>query len=140
MERNAGKAAFECAIRVVYISNKEFDYDGGLYSRMIRSLAQTDIKGRNGIGMKWRTDFNYKFLSDPFGKRVPALKREELHLYKLRNLYPKAGYPQYSVFSAEELATILHLPGRVAATPTLNRVPSTRGEAPSNLPTGTLPI
>jgi len=135
MERNAGKAAFEFGCRVAYISSKENDYDGGLYSRMIRSLAQTDIKGRNGIGMKWRTDFNYKFLSDPFNKRRPAMKREELALYKLRR-----WYSEFKVLSAEELATLFHLPGKVALTPTLNRVPSTRGEAPPNLPTGNLPI
>ena len=131
MQRNAGKEAFECVIRVLYLSHKERDYDGGLYSRMIRTFAQTEIKGRNGIGMKWRTDFNYKFLSDPFGKIVPAMKREELHHYKTRNWHGPTA-----IFSAEELATLFHLPGKVAGTPTLNRVPSTRGEAPSNLPTG----
>jgi len=140
MDRNAGKVAFEFACRVAYISNKEWNYDGGLYSRMIRSLAQTEITGRNGIGMKWRTDFNYKFISDPFGKRIPALKRQELKEYKMRVMYPKTASSPFAIMSAEEMATIFHLPGRVALTPTLNRVPSTRGEAPSNLPTGALPI
>lgn len=140
MQRNAGKVAFEFACRVAYISHKEFNYDGGLYSRMIRSLAQTEIAGRNGIGMRWRTDYNYKFISDPFGKRIPALKRQELKEYKLRKLFPKTAGMSFKIMTAEEMATIFHLPGRVALTPTLNRVPSTRGEAPSNLPTGTLPI
>ena len=137
MERNMGKVGFEFACRVIYLSNKEGDYDGGLYSRMIRSLAQTEIAGRNGVGMKWRTDFNYKLFSDPFGKIVPALKRQELKEYKLRKFFPKTGGMKIRVMSAEEMATIFHLPGKVALTPTLNRVPSTRGEAPSNLPTGT---
>lgn len=141
MERQAGKYAFECAGRVVYISQKgEGDYDGGLFSRMIRSLSQTEIVGQNGLGIRWRTDFNYKLFSDPFGKRIPAMKKEELHEYKLRVLYPKSGAMGEKIFSAEELATLFHLPGKVAMTPTLNRVPSTRGEAPSNLPTGVLPI
>ena len=43
------------------------------------------------------------------------------------------------VFSAEELATVFHLPGQVALTPTLNRIGSTRSEAPANLPVGNLP-
>lgn len=140
MERNAGKVAYEFACRVCYISNKEGDFDGGLISRMIRSFAATEIKGRNGIGVRWRTDFNYKMFSDPFGKIIPQLKKEELHEYKLRVLNPKSGAMGFKVFSAEELATIFHLPGQVALTPTLNRVPSTRGEAPSNLPVGQLPI
>jgi len=141
MERQAGKYAFECAGRVVYISQKgEGDYDGGLFSRMIRSLAQTEVIGQNGLGIRWRTDFNYKFLSDPFGKRIPALKKEELAEYKKRVLYAKNGAMGNNLFSTEELATLFHIPGSVAMTPTLNRVPSTRGEAPSNLPTGVLPI
>ncbi|MFT7507571.1 MAG: hypothetical protein ACI92I_000731 [Acidimicrobiales bacterium] len=140
MERNGSKFAFETAIRVVYISHKEGDYDGGLFSRFIRTFAQTEIKGRNGLGFKWRTDYNYKFISDPFGKKIPALKRHELKEYKSRKLYPKTGGMGFKVMSAEELATIFHLPGAVALTPTLNRVTSTRGEAPSNLPIGNLPI
>ena len=134
MTRNAGKFAFEFVARVVYISHKEGDYDGGLYSRFIRSFTQTTIKGRNGLGIYWRTDFNYNFISDPFGKRRDMLKKHEIHLYKTRNHHGST-----KVLSAEELATIFHLPGTVAATPTLNRVASTRGEAPSNLPTGVLP-
>jgi hypothetical protein len=137
MERNAGKYAYHFACRVCYISNKEGDYDGGLFSRMIRSFAMTESKskGRNGLGARWRTDFNYKLFSDPFGKRIPAMKKEELAYYKLRKFFG-----EYKIMSAEEMATIFHLPGKVALTPTLNRVPSTRGEAPSNLPTGNLPI
>lgn len=140
MGRNRGKVAFEFVCRVVYVGKGDGNYDGGLYSRMIRSLAQTEIAGRNGIGMKWRTDFNYMFISDPFRKIVPALKRQELKEYKLRKLFPKTGSMTKKIMTAEEMATIFHIPGRVALTPTLNRVPSTRGEAPSNLPTGSLPI
>lgn len=137
MERNAGKYAYEFACRVCYISNKEWDYDGGLFSRMIRSFAMTESKnkGRNGLGVRWRTDFDYKLFSDPFGKRIPAMKKEELEFYKKRKFLG-----ELKIMSAEEMATIFHLPGKVALTPTLNRVPSTRGEAPGNLPTGNLPI
>ncbi len=140
MERNAGKYAFHFACRVCYISNRPGDFDGSLFGRMIRSFAQTEIKERNGLGVRWRTDFNYKMFSDPFGKRIPAMKQTELFEYKMRVLAPKSGAMQYKLMSTEEMATIFHLPGKVAMTPTLNRVPSTRGEAPSNLPTGTLPI
>ncbi len=36
--------------------------------------------------------------------------------------------------TTEELATIFHIPGKVASTPTLARIPSKRSEAPANLP------
>jgi hypothetical protein len=38
------------------------------------------------------------------------------------------------ILNTEELATIFHFPGQVAGTPTLERVPSKKAEAPSNLP------
>ena len=137
MERNVDKTPFEFAARFVYINHKgEGNYDGGLFARMVRSIAQTELKTRNGLGVRWRTDFNYKFLSDPFGKKIPALKKAELKEYKGRKLYPKSGAMQWKVMTAEEMATIFHIPGTVAQTPTLHRVGSTRAEAPSNLPTG----
>jgi len=140
MERNVGKYAFNFACRVVYISHKnEFDYDGGLFARVARMVSATDMKDRNGLGIRWRTDYNYNFLSDPFGKKKPALKKAEIKEYKTRKLYTKTGGMNYKIMTAEEMATIFHLPGTVAATPTLNRVGSTRSEAPSNLPIGNLP-
>ena len=36
--------------------------------------------------------------------------------------------------NGEELATLYHLPGAVATTPTLTRIPSKKSEAPANLP------
>jgi hypothetical protein len=85
--------------------------------------------------MRWRADFNYNFISDPRRKRGMHLKKEELYLYKSRQ-----WFRHFKIMSAEEMATIFHLPGTVAFTPTLNRIPSTRGEAPNNLPIGNLPI
>ncbi len=134
MERQAGKAPFEFACRLFYLSKKPGDYDGGLYSKFIRNFAATENRIGNGLGVNWRTDFNYNWFSDPFAKIRPKLKKEELHLYKTRQ-----WFKHFKVMSAEEMATIFHLPGTVAFTPTLNRVPSTRGEAPNNLPTGNLP-
>lgn len=139
MERNVGKYAYEFYCRVVYLSSNPKDYDGGLFSRFLRSFAATEVIKRNGLGMKWRTDFNYKMFSDPFGKIVPALKEQELREYKLRVCVPKVAGAASSIMTVEELATIFHLPGTVALTPTLNRVQSNRGEAPTNLPTGNLP-
>jgi hypothetical protein len=38
------------------------------------------------------------------------------------------------VLNTEELATMFHFPGGVAATPTFNRIESRKAEAPTNLP------
>lgn len=138
MERNMGKMPFEFACRVMYLSKKDSGGPLTEISNMLRTFAATEVVGRNGIGARWRTDFNYKFISDPFNKILPQLRKDEIKEYKLRKLDPKSGAMSFKVLSSEELATIFHLPGKVAITPTLNRVQSTRGEAPANLPTGQL--
>jgi len=139
MERHLSKTPHDVAIRWCYMSPPDSKFDASNIPKMLRALAQTEVKGGNGIGMKWRTDFNYHWFSDPFGTKLPQLKKAELKEYKRRVLYPKSSAMGFKTFSAEELATLYHFPGTVALTPTLNRVGSTQGQAPNNLPTGILP-
>lgn len=135
MERNAGKYPYEVNIRFIYASNGDFDPSN--ISSMIRGFSQYDIIGRNQVGVRWRTDFNYKdYIPGKKEKVIAALKKQELTEYKMRVVWPKNGAGAAKVFTAEELATMWHLPGQVAVTPTIERIPSTRAEAPSNLPTG----
>jgi len=42
----------------------------------------------------------------------------------------------FQIMSVEELATVFHVPSSTVMTPGLSRIPSTRKEAPPNLPTG----
>jgi hypothetical protein len=138
LERHMGKYAYHTAIRWVYI-NKKGGFNGDLINPVIRMFSQFD-SGVNALGIRWRTDFDYKDVI-PGGKRkeLHHLKNAEWSEYRKRVYYPKGTSDDYKIFTAEELATIFHLPGKVALTPTLDRVPSTRGEAPANLPTGELP-
>lgn len=135
MERHSTKYAYKTAIRWIY-ANKQGGFNSDLINPVIRMFSQFD-SGVNALGIRWRTDFDYKDII-PGGKKkaLAALKTQELKEYRRRIYYPKSGGDPYKIFTAEELATIFHLPGGVALTPTLDRVPSTRGEAPSNLPTG----
>jgi hypothetical protein len=135
IELNAEKYAYETAIRWIYIT-PEGKFNGDKINMFIRAFSQWDVQGRNGIGVRWRTDFNYMLFSDPFGTKIPALKREEFKRYKQRKYYSRNSIGDKKIFTAMELATIFHLPGKVAQTPNLQRVPSTRSEAPSNLPVG----
>ncbi len=139
LERHSGKYAYNTAIRWIYVTKKG-KFNGDLINPVIRSFSQYDIAGLNGIGVRWRTDFGYKDLI-PGGKKkaLKNLKVQELKEYRRRAYFPKSGGDSPKIFTSEELATIFHLPGKVALTPTLDRVPSTRGEAPANLPTGSLP-
>ncbi|MCB0448037.1 MAG: hypothetical protein KDD03_11105 [Gelidibacter sp.] len=136
MERNAGKYAYETAIRWMYIT-KPGKFNGDFIGPMIRSFSIYDIIGRNGIGVRWRTDFDYNWFSDFSGRRKKQLKKEELMAYKKREYDhrdKKGGADKRKIFSSEELATMFHVPGQTVATPGLARVPSAKREAPPNLP------
>lgn len=138
IERNIEKYAYSVAIRAIYISeNGKFDPD--MISPLLRSFAQYDIIGRNGIGTRWRTDFDYNFIQDMTGARKILAKKNELENYKARFYLPgdkKTFVDAPRIMSVEELATIWHIPGSSVITPNLARVDSVRKEAPSNLPTG----
>jgi hypothetical protein len=135
MEKNVEKYAYETAIRWAYLTPTG-KFNGDVIPMVIRTFSQYDIQGRNAIGVRWRTDFDYKMFADPLGTKLPALKREELELYKRRSYQSRSAADGMKIFTSLELATIYHLPGKVALTPSLQRVTSTRSEAPANLPIG----
>lgn len=135
LERHSGKYPYSTAIRWLYVTKKGH-FNGDLINPVIRMFSQYD-SGANAIGVKWRTDFNYAMFTDPNRKRIDKLKKTEFREFKLRKYDPKNGDSDApKVFTVEELATVFHLPGRVAITPNLARIPSTRSEAPPNLPVG----
>ena len=140
MERQKSKYAYEVGIRWVY-ATKKGAFDGNVIAGIVRSFAAYDYVGRNQFGVAWRTDFGYHMFQDWSGNRIKRLKKSELEHYKLRqpmhgsglNLNPSMKMQRMSV---EELATVFHIPSSTVMTPGLARIPSTRKEAPSNLPTG----
>lgn len=140
IERNVSKLAFDTAVRGMYITLDKTQFDGNKISALISTLKQYEVIGRNGFGIRWKTDFDYMMFEDPFEKRKTARKILELNEYKKRNYFPGLGkvneihHPK--VMSVEELATMFHIPGSSIITPSLDRVPATMGTAPGNLPTG----
>jgi hypothetical protein len=136
IERNISKYAYNFAIRAMYIT-KAGKFDGDMISPLLRSFAQYDLIGRNSIGVRWRTDFDYNFISDFSGQRKRNMKKSELESYKKRFYLHgdnKTGADKMKVLSVEELATMFHIPGSSIITPNLARVESNRKEAPANLP------
>ncbi|MEM9336276.1 MAG: hypothetical protein AAGA35_00270 [Patescibacteria group bacterium] len=134
MERNAGKYAYDTAVRWMYIA-REGHFNGDTIGLINRSFSNYDILNRNGIGIRWRTDFDYNWFSDFSGKRKLKMKNDELKQYKLRK-YSNGGrsVDKTKIMTSEELATVWHIPGRSVVTPGLARIPSSRSEAPANLP------
>ncbi len=136
IERNISKYAFFVAIRAIYITENG-KFDGNMISPLVRSFAQYDMIGRNRVGIRWRTDFNYNFLQDITGERKMMMKKNELEDYKSRYYIgrdKKSFADTEKIMSVEEIATMWHIPGTSVVTPNLARVDSVRKEAPSNLP------
>jgi hypothetical protein len=139
MERQMSKYAYEVGIRWVY-ATKKGAFDGNMIAPTIRSFSAYDYIGRNQIGVAWRTDYDYNWFSDWSGQKKAKLKVKEFNKYKHRApSHGNALQPSMpmQIMSVEELATIFHLPSSTVMTPGLARIPSTRKEAPPNLPTGT---
>lgn len=135
LERSLTKYPFEVGIRGFYIARKE-SFDSIGITGLIGSFRQYSSRSLNEIKLGQFTDFDYPW--DDF-LRIRRTTREVnlLNAYKLRS-YFQLPYRHYLVkpfiLTTEEIATIFHLPGKVAGTPTLTKIASRKSEAPANLP------
>lgn len=138
LERHSGKLAFNTKIRTMYVAEEE---GKAMFGERIGAMisvwrAYEDLR-RNGIGAAWRTDFDYNWWQDPSGKKRAAYKKMELAMYKTRSYLQHSAIDGGFILTTEELATIFHPAGKVILTPSLERIPSARSEAPANLPRAT---
>jgi hypothetical protein len=161
MERNLSKFPFDCVIRAFYIA-KEDIFNGNLgITGLIGSFRQYSSAHMNNIGLGWFTDhedFGKDMLTlfgwfPPFRnmmrRRRDKMEQSMLQSYKDRVAFDSPFMPAHLPFiftkddpkkylpfvmTTEELATIFHFPGNVAATPTFDRILAKKAEAPSNLP------
>lgn len=136
LERSLSKTPFNTVIRAVYAAKKGYYLPGERIGAIITSWFQYNDQMLNQFGLKWRTDYNWNWLQDRGGRRKQAHKKREINEYKRRVYIKQAKNDGRFILTTEELATIFHIPGKVARTPTLGRIPSARAEPPPNLPTG----
>jgi hypothetical protein len=134
LERSISKIPFDAGVRAVYMGKNGF-FNGTNISglrTLLRTYSAPDLNGFKPTD--WLDGFDYPW-EDFMGIRKRRKKRLGLEAYKRRSYFyrPFLG-KQVLVLNTEELASIFHLPGKVARTPTLNRLPSKRSEAPGNLP------
>ncbi|MDP3996606.1 MAG: hypothetical protein Q8P86_02865 [bacterium] len=138
IERSIDKYPFETIIRGGYFAKNEAFRPISI-NGLIATFRQYSSPNLNGFKLGSFTDFDYPWEDY---KRKRRTRREKLMLeaYKRRSFFyppfknylPKPGKP--FILTTEELATIYHLPGGVAATPTFTRIASKKSEAPANLP------
>lgn len=144
IERNTSKLAYEVGIRTMYVTMDKTQFNPGMIAPTFASFSQFNVIGRNELGPRWKTDFDYSWYEDRSGAKKIARKVDEIKQFKLRKYYAGEGKAndghQPCIMSVEELATLYHIPGSSVLTPGLSRIPSVRREAPGNLPTGILPL
>jgi hypothetical protein len=120
IERNIGKFAYEVSIRAMYITLDKNKFDGDMIGPILRGMSQWDMIGRNQIGLRWRTDFDWPWFTDPSGTKKKFYKKRELDFYKGRNWIDgdaKTHADSPKTMSAEELASMYHIPGKSIITP-----------------------
>ncbi len=133
IERNLSKRAFDVGIRSLYISEKD-SFDPITISGLVSVFKQYNYEHMNGFApTRGHTVFDYPW-QDYKGFRKKRVSKQMYNAYRWRSyFYPPYKSP-HGVMSTEELATIFHIPGESSATPTLQRVTSRKGDAPSDLP------
>src|SRR5581483_3909751 len=132
------KPIFDVGIRTIYIARKDA-FKGGIRNSGIPTAFRSFEHGSQGIGLNGFKPYfyigplNVKW-HDFLGLRRAGLKKKFYEGYVTRQFFYPPNKDPYIALNTEEIASIWHLPGKVAHTPTLERMPSRRAEAPANLP------
>ncbi|NQV93366.1 hypothetical protein HQ403_02605 [Candidatus Kaiserbacteria bacterium] len=133
LERSVSKLGFDVGIRGIYIAKSD-KFNPTNIVALTASLKQLNSSNLNGFSpTRWFIDFSYPW-QDFRGKKKEAYRREVIDAYRRRSWFHAPYKTPSFVLNTEELATIFHFPGSVVQAPTLGRVQSTKGDAPSNLP------
>lgn len=147
VERNASKFGFDAGMRAVYVTQKD-KFDANRIAGITGMIRQYNSNDFNSFKPDGPIGFEYPW-QDMSGDKTALAKKSMLGAYKARAWFyggfdlanPKTyfTYPEISgkkpfILSTEELATLFHLPGRVAETPSFTRIEATKAEPPANLP------
>lgn len=129
LEANMGKQMFRTRMRHVYIARRDvFDKSTGV-SAFIGAVKQFNDLNLNSFKPNDETKtYSYYIFKEA---RLRYRQRRVFRRYINRD-----SDPQFTRFilSSEELATVFHIPDMSITAPSLARVSSKRGGAPSNLP------
>jgi len=132
IEKSVSKLGFDTGIRGIYLAKKE-KYNAINVVGMIGSVRQYNSNELNGFKPRNTTGFNYPW-QDIRGVRVAKKKANMFNAYIRRSFFHPPYKRKSFVLNTEELATIYHFPGGVAATPTFEKIESKKAEPPANLP------
>ena len=137
IERRLSKQIFDVGMRCVYIAKRDvFSTTFGV-GGLIGAFKHFTTENMNGIKQDadtWVAKLANVPWEDYRDARRNYYSRGVLKAYRRRSFFYPPHEGKVMVMNSEELATLFHLPGAVAGTPTISRVPSKKGEAPVNLP------
>ncbi len=133
IERSISKQGYDCGIRGIYLAEKD-KFNPIYLVGMLGVWKQFNTANLNEFSVtRYLADFNYPW--QDFRNILQNRARRKIYeAYRMRSWFHEPHKTKAYVFNTEELATIYHFPGIAIKTPTISRVPSRRGEAPSNLP------
>ncbi len=148
IERHADKFGFDSFIRAVYIAKGPAFNAATRAPALIGAFRQFNSSQLNGFKPDGVTKVDFPW-QDLFGNKIAGMKADILGGYNARAFF-YGGFDPFSIssyfthpnqsggkpyiLSTEELATLFHLPGRVAETPSFTRIEATKAEPPANLP------
>ncbi len=134
IQRQTSKLNFDCGIRFLYLATPG-NFSSTRINQSIAVLTPFNTLNLNSFAFSWGTGFDIDWWSDPTGLRREHRRREAIEAYRARGWFhaPFNNHVPF-VLSAEELATLFHIPGGVLQVPSVNRIMSKKSEAPVNLP------
>lgn len=128
VEENLGKPQFFVRPRYAYVGRRE-NYDKGVgINAFFGAIRQFSDENLNALKPNTTKTTAYHIFIE---SRLRYLQRKQLRRYRDRSMDGEGGR---LVMSSEELATVFHLPDMNVLAPSLTRVETKRGGAPSNLP------
>jgi len=139
IERSLHKIAFEVGFRAMYFAKKDAFRPSNIPG-LIGSVRQYGSMYHNGFRPQLTTDYDYPW-QDPTGSRLVKLKSKFFKNFVNRAYFyddVESDWQEDSkepfILTAEELATIFRIPGRVSETSAVERVEAVKAEPPTNLP------
>lgn len=135
IERNTAKLPFDVGVRAVYLAQPG-KFNGITIAGLNGLFKQFNSETLNGLKWKrWMTEFEDYPWEFNVEKRKNKKRKHLIDAYRRRQYFHEPySFPDYMVMSTEELATLYHIPSHAVTTPSLPRITSATGSAPSNLP------
>jgi len=133
IERSLSKPAFDVGIRAIYMARNDV-FEGVNVPGIITLFRQFNSETMNSLGpTRYLAKYDYPW-QDYRDYRQNRDRYRIFDAYRKRSYFHQPYKTPFFVLNTEELATLFHIPGSGVQTPTLQRIPSTRRGAPSNLP------